>query len=417
MQINENFNALVFTIQNESRSIAMQSLDFLTLHYALVLNTTILTVIWLGIALAYRDFVAARYWMAGSFMTAIGAAVLSFSFMRNIPVFTITGNFQIILGFGFFYVGLQEFYKREIRTVFVTLAILVGFSLAVTLVEYDNWLWRAAIYNLTYLVALINMLIFVVWRREKTPGIYVCIVALIIGALCQIYNLSLIFRYTKQIIDMSELLTLYSYNFLLMQFSGGTLTFGFFILTIDALRKDVEYLANRDELTGLPNRNQFNSALHNAEQQYLTDSTSYAILIIDIDNFKGFNDQYGHRLGDDILQHFSKIMTDLLQSGSSMSRHGGDEFCILMTNSLHQEAQSFAQCIKEKLAASPFILNGKSLSITVSTGIVVRNDITDNSIDTLLIEADKALYRVKRSGRNGYELYQPALETQLAANI
>lgn len=392
----------------------MQSLDYPTLYSVLIMNTTTLSVIWLGISLAYRDFISARYWMGGSLLTTAGAVLLSFQFITDSPVFIIAGNFLVIMGFWFFYIGLQVFYRRKINTLLIQLAIIMGISLSATLLGYSSWLWQTATHSLTYLAALSSMLIFLLWRREKTPGIYVCITALLVSILCQIFNLILTTQITYRIIILPEFFALYSYNFLLMHFSGGLLTFGFFILTIDALRKEVEHLANRDDLTGLPNRSQFNSALNSAEQHYLVANQSYAILMIDIDNFKSFNDRYGHKVGDEVLQHFCKSTGSLLKPDQIMSRHGGDEFCILLTNSNHEETEAFAASIKQALAAAPFILSGQSLMITVSTGVVVRSDIVDNAIEHMFSEADKALYRVKRKGRNGYDLYRPERNIILA---
>lgn len=386
---------------------AMQALDYPTLYIVLVMNTTTLTVIWLGISLAYRDFISARYWMGGSLLTTAGAIFLSFQFISDLPLFVIAGNFLVILGFWFFYIGLQVFYRRKINTLLIQLTIIMGISLCAALLVYNSWLWQTAIHGLTYLAALISMMVFVVWRHEKTPGIYVCIAALLVSILCQIFNLILTSQIAYRIIILPEFFALYSYNFLLMQFSGGLLTFGFFILTIDALRKEVEHLASRDDLTGLPNRSQFNSALNSAEQHYRSTQQSYAILMIDIDNFKSFNDRYGHKLGDDVLQHFCKITSALLKPDQIMSRHGGDEFCILLTKSDHEETEGFALSIKQALAATPFILDDKPLAVTVSTGVVVRSDVADNAIESMFYEADKALYRVKGNGRNGYDLYRP----------
>lgn len=393
----------------------MQSLDYLTLFILLIMNTATLTIIWLGIALVYREFYAARYWMAGSLLTTAGAVLLSFQMSTNLPFLVITGNFLIILGFWFMYVGLQVFYRREIRTILIQLAIIMGISLFAALAAQDNVLWRTTVYGLTYLAALICMLIFLLWQPEKMPGIYVCIGAMTLGILCQFYNLILTFQIADQQIDPSEFLTLYSYSFLLMQFSGGVLTFGFFILTIDALRKEVETLAGKDDLTGLPNRSRFNAALNSAEQQFAADNIAYAILLIDVDNFKLFNDSYGHKFGDNVLQHFCKTLTALLNSGEIMSRHGGDEFCILLPNSRHEEATAFAKLIKDRLAASPLSLNNDRLYITVSTGIAVRGSADFSSHDQMFNEADKALYRVKGNGRNGYELYHPDMDEPLNA--
>lgn len=387
----------------------MQSLDFLTLHYSLVLNTTTLSIIWLGIAVTYRDFIAARYWMSGSFMTAIGAILLSFSLFENLYLIIVLGNFLIISGFGCFYLGLQAFYQRPVRTILLQLAIITGAGLAATLVQYDNWLWRSAIYNLTYLLVLLSMLVFMILREDKAPGIYVSVAALFIGMLCQLTTLAMIYGAAHQIITLPEFLAFYSYNFLIMQFSGGTLTFGFFILTIDALRKEMAQIANRDYVTGLPNRSQFAASIEQAERDYQNSKICYAVMMIDIDDFKGFNDQYGHRLGDEILRHFTATVSALITPLQLLSRHGGDEFCILMRHSSHHDALALAKAIKERLETAVLMLHGVSHHITLSTGMAVRSDMLEDGINAILNEADKALYRVKRAGRNGYEIYRPCV--------
>uniref|UniRef100_A0A914ZD50 GGDEF domain-containing protein n=1 Tax=Panagrolaimus superbus TaxID=310955 RepID=A0A914ZD50_9BILA len=191
-----------------------------------------------------------------------------------------------------------------------------------------------------------------------------------------------------------------------MQFSAGLLTFGFFILTIDALRKEVERLAGMDDLTGLPTRKRFNDVLSLADQQFKDNETPYALLLIDVDHFKSFNDDMGHRAGDVILKHFGKTVSSLLKVRQIMSRHGGDEFCILLPASTKEQAETLAKRIKEKLSAVPITVNTKPVFITVSIGIALRNSETPDTVDAdIFDEADKALYQVKRNGRDGYALY------------
>lgn len=387
----------------------MPTLDYHTLFIILIMNSAILAVIWGGVALAYRDFYAARHWMAGSLLTCVGAFLLILQYSIGGAFPAVAGNFLIIAGFWLFYTGLLAFYGIKIRSILRQLVVIMTISLFAALAEYSNWLWLAAVHGLTYLAALVCMLLFLAARRHKSPGAYVCIVAVFLGIACQIYNLYLTFRISAKDIDIPYFLTLYAYNFLVMQFSAGLLTFGFFILTIDALRKEVERLAGVDDLTGLPTRKRFNDVLTLADQKFKENEIPYALLLIDVDHFKSFNDAMGHRAGDVILQHFGKTVSSLLKVRQIMSRHGGDEFCILLPASTIEQAETLAKRIKEKLSAVPITVDAKHIFITVSIGIALRNSETAGILETdVFDEADKALYEVKRNGRDGYAIYHIA---------
>ena len=389
----------------------MPTLDYHTLFIILIMNSAILAVIWGGVALAYRDFYAARHWMAGSLLTCLGAFLLILQYSIGGAFPAIAGNFLIIAGFWLFYTGLLAFYGVKIRKILRQLVVIMSISLFSALAEYSSWLWLAAVHGLTYLAALVCMFIFLAARRHKSPGAYVCLVAVFLGVGCQIYNLYLTFRISAKDIDVAYFLTLYAYNFLVMQFSAGLLTFGFFILTIDALRKEVERLAGVDDLTGLPTRKRFNAVLSLADQQFKERDIPYALLLIDVDHFKSFNDDMGHRAGDVILQHFGKTVSSLLKVRQIMSRHGGDEFCILLPASTKEQAETLAKRIKEKLSALPITVDAKPIFVTVSIGIALRNSETVDSQEAdIFDEADKALYQVKRNGRDGYEFYHAAFE-------
>jgi diguanylate cyclase (GGDEF)-like protein len=384
----------------------MPTLDYHTLFIILIMNSAIVAVIWGGVALAYRDFHAARHWMAGSLLTCFGALLLLLQYSIGGAFPAVAGNFLIIAGFWLFYTGLLDFYGIKIYSILRQLVVIMSISLFAALAEYSNWLWLAAVHGLTYLAALVCMFIFLAARRHKSPGAYVCLVAVLLGIACQAYNLYLTLRISAKDIDVSYFLILYAYNFLVMQFSAGLLTFGFFILTIDALRKEVERLAGMDDLTGLPTRKRFNDVLSLADQQFKDNETPYALLLIDVDHFKSFNDDMGHRAGDVILKHFGKTVSSLLKVRQIMSRHGGDEFCILLPASTKEQAETLAKRIKEKLSAVPITVNTKPVFITVSIGIALRNSETPDTVETdIFDEADKALYQVKRNGRDGYAFY------------
>jgi diguanylate cyclase (GGDEF)-like protein len=152
-------------------------------------------------------------------------------------------------------------------------------------------------------------------------------------------------------------------------------------------------LARTDELTGLPNRRRLIAELAAFKD------VEGALLLLDLDGFKPVNDKYGHEMGDRILRQVSQRFSRSLPSGAILARLGGDEFGVIAVGS--QEATlELASALKATLSY-PFILDGKSISISVSIGHV-RND----GGGDLLQRADLAMYEVKRSSVEA-QAYQP----------
>lgn len=167
-------------------------------------------------------------------------------------------------------------------------------------------------------------------------------------------------------------------------------------------RRDAEerldFLINRDPLTGLPNRTLFRELLGHALQRAERDQTQFALLFIDLDNFKTINESLGHSLGDQLLIEAGKRLQALLPEVDAIARIGGDEFNILLEHSTSMLwIDLVAQRVIDKLA-EPFELEGKSVYVGASVGIAVYPaDGLDAEI--LLSNADAALHQAKKHGR------------------
>ena len=171
------------------------------------------------------------------------------------------------------------------------------------------------------------------------------------------------------------------------------------------LEQRLRYDALHDSLTKLPNRNLLmqgiekclTNAIDNLEQQF-------AILFIDLDRFKIINDSLGHLAGDKLLVACAQRLENCLDESTILARLGGDEFTILMEKVDDvQDAVTIAEKILSEFAL-PFVLGSRSLTITVSIGIVIGNSEYSQEID-LLRDADTALYRAKELGKARYEIF------------
>jgi len=160
----------------------------------------------------------------------------------------------------------------------------------------------------------------------------------------------------------------------------------------DAATARAEYLANTDELTGLPNRRPILKRL-----SQLSTTTSYAVAIADLDHFKRLNDTFGHECGDTVLAVVGARLRESLRSGDSVGRWGGEEFIFVMADSTLEDAATTMERVRTDLAQTITCM-GHSHNVTVSVG--VTNAHPDGMTHGALQRADLALYEAKRSGRN-----------------
>jgi len=168
-------------------------------------------------------------------------------------------------------------------------------------------------------------------------------------------------------------------------------------------QEQLEHQANYDALTGLPNRNLLHDRLKQAvfaQRQH----RSIAVVFIDLDHFKFINDSLGHSAGDRLLRQMADRLREAVRDGDTVSRLGGDEF-ILVLNDQPTEDIVFRgmQRIIAKVS-EPVVLEGQELTVTCSAGIsLYPQDGPD--VDTLLKNADAAMYRAKDHGRNNFQFY------------
>lgn len=170
----------------------------------------------------------------------------------------------------------------------------------------------------------------------------------------------------------------------------------------------IRHHSDVDHLTGLPNRRRFRDQLHMAREHSQQLGATLALLLVDLDHFKEVNEIRGQDMGDRLLVQVAERLKSCLPPTGAVARLGGDEFAILLPQLPGKAvAEHVAREIIVKLAA-PFQLGGDMTYISASIGVTVH---PDDSRDTeeLLRNADQAMHEAKRSGRNQYELFTPAL--------
>jgi diguanylate cyclase (GGDEF)-like protein/PAS domain S-box-containing protein len=181
--------------------------------------------------------------------------------------------------------------------------------------------------------------------------------------------------------------------------------------TARALSHRMSYLAQHDSLTDLPNRGLLNDRLNHAISLAHRRRKKLAVLFLDIDRFKHVNDSLGHEIGDRLLQSVARRLLGCVRRSDTVSRQGGDEFVILLSEVAQaQDAALAAEKMLQALSA-PHCIDEYQLRVTGSIGIVVYPD-DGTQADVLLKHADFAMYHAKEQGRNNYQFFEPNLNVR-----
>ncbi len=203
-----------------------------------------------------------------------------------------------------------------------------------------------------------------------------------------------------------------------IEYGGKSATLGAAFDITDRRRADeqIRNLAYHDPLTGLPNRLLFRDRLRLAVAQAHRASQKLAVLFLDLDRFKVINDSLGHGLGDRVLQTVSARLQASVREGDTVARVGGDEFILILPGvqrplQVARVAEKICEALKE-----PFVLEGHELFVTTSMGISVYPDDGEDA-ETLIKNADAAMYRAKEHGRNRYQLYTSSMNAGAAERL
>ncbi|MGO5054085.1 sensor domain-containing phosphodiesterase [Lachnospiraceae bacterium LCP25S3_G4] len=204
-----------------------------------------------------------------------------------------------------------------------------------------------------------------------------------------------------------------NYHIKLLKILSNLLTDG---LTKIRSEKKIEYMAYYDHLTGLPNRTLFSDRLTQAIHLAKRNEKYIGVIFIDLDSFKMVNDTMGHSAGDTVLKEVSRGLENRLRKTDTVARFGGDEFLVLVNNLTDDE--DIIKVVENLMGifADPFDVNGKEFYITGSAGVSVY-PFDGEDAETLIKNADIAMYMAKSRGKNQYALCTVDMKEEVKQNI
>jgi diguanylate cyclase (GGDEF)-like protein len=158
-------------------------------------------------------------------------------------------------------------------------------------------------------------------------------------------------------------------------------------------------ISKTDGLTGLFNHRHLQERLEEELKRVSRSRAPLSLILTDIDHFKKVNDSYGHPAGDAVLKGVSRIIRDRIRETDIAARYGGEEFALILTNTDSVGARKFADELRQAIQKNPFIVDGKSIPVTISLGISSLPPVAQSK-EEVIEKADQALYFAKKNGRN-----------------
>jgi diguanylate cyclase (GGDEF)-like protein/PAS domain S-box-containing protein len=187
------------------------------------------------------------------------------------------------------------------------------------------------------------------------------------------------------------------------------------ISTRKAAEERIHYLAHHDALTGLPNRLHLQSRLEQALASARRENKKLAVLFIDLDRFKLINDSFGHHVGDGLLVQVAERLRESVRESDVVARLGGDEFIVALTDIEQNTVNTVADKMLQYLSR-PYLVAGHEVHSTPSIGVGLFPD-DGQDLETVMKNADAAMYEAKAAGRNTWRFFKPATNTVATAPI
>ena len=173
---------------------------------------------------------------------------------------------------------------------------------------------------------------------------------------------------------------------------------------VNKLKKDLENIrqeALTDGLTGLANRKSFDTSIDEIQLTARTEDKPFSLMMMDIDHFKTFNDNYGHQVGDQVIRLVSRTLIDGVKGRDIAARYGGEEFAVILPETPLEGAVRVAETLRVAIADKEIVnrsTGNKLGQITVSIGVAEYSD--GETVHDMIERADEALYAAKHNGRN-----------------
>lgn len=389
------------------------------------IHTLLLVIVLTGTVLALSVAVVAhqdqrdgmRYWAAG-----LGVHIASYVFLSQVGNLGQFAGLLVVIvlrasAWALFAEGLFEFYRRRAPRLLIWGPVVAETVAFVLLFEHATY--RSLVVSLISVFQGGLALGLMLQSRRHTPGRgqYFLMTGLVMAmALLSFRVLEVMRTGLVGMLDTTGSNPVQVISLLGVLLTLVLLSIGFVLMSKDRSDDQNRQLATQDELTGLANRRHLNHVLAQEWARFKRSGQPFALVMIDIDHFKLFNDHYGHPAGDACLRQIAEVIqSGMRRAGDLAARYGGEEFLLILPNTQAQDGLRLAEAVRQSVeqlnlphAKSPL---GR---LTVSLGVAAMADAHYADASGLLSAADAALYIAKQEGRNRVRLAQTGKHTASA---
>jgi diguanylate cyclase (GGDEF)-like protein len=392
-------------------------LDLPTVYVSLAACCLVLSLVWAMAARSFETLGAAKFWSAGMLFVATGAVLSVFRGQVHPLISILPVNGLFLLGVGCIWAGVRCYRGKVAPWVafgIVFCAAMAG--LALFSVWRDDIAMRVAIYGLaqSVLAAWVMLDLLSDPRDRFTPGVCMAAGACAAMVALNVTRSCLALLAIGGDVHFTALNPVQSVMIFLLAASGVLLCeFGFLLMAMDRLRKEMAAIAVTDELTGIANRRRFFEWARQECARSERTGRPFSLILIDIDRFKWINDTFGHAAGDEYLRLVARTMRDEMRAQDLFARLGGDEFCVLMPETEAGQAAVIGERLAAVFSGKSMACKGESVASTISVGVSEWTPAMGGDVLVALAIADRALYRCKATGRNGVTISaRPVSEMQ-----
>ncbi|MDF2152250.1 GGDEF domain-containing protein [Vibrio sp. CAU 1672] len=324
-----------------------------------------------------------------------------------LPVFfsVAIANIMMFSGAVLFLFGLALFLDLKVNRLAYYIYVCVFASIYIFSIYYQPFFWvRILIFNGMLIPVFIHVLYLIYFassfeNRKHGSSTGFAIVLFLLLTLVRFY-----FAVSSE--NLTDYFNSYIMDNLLVALSilcTILLTFSLHLMINKKLYSQIEKLAITDPLTQACNRRKIEEIIKNEIERYSRCGMQFCIILADIDNFKRFNDTYGHDVGDKALVHVVDILNKNIRRYDTVGRWGGEEFVIVLPGSDLQNAANIADRLVKSVNVNTIDVKGESVAVSISLGLAEYKK--TSTFESVIRDADIALYKAKGNGRNRYELY------------
>lgn len=375
-------------------------LDPISLYFSAVLVSTTAGLVTYLFGRKYPEFRSVKDWGVATLIIALSTSLV---FVRGIvqhDIVILISNVLLILGMTLTYRAFRIYRREPVRDPIGW--FLIGLTFSVTA------LWQMGYLNEGLRSAIVTGSISVImWRvvwlfavrplpqariAQRALAMTYCAYAL----LNSLRTAAAFTGTTSDVLDASIIEIIY--------ISGNTVlwisvTLCVLWTVVERQHGELKDMAMVDPLTKAMNRNALINAFDREHARATRNSSTFAVLLFDIDHFKQFNDNYGHLVGDQVLRSVVSTLKPTVRQNDSIGRYGGEEFVVLLSDVNKDIAMQVAERARKKFEDAGFALEDYKLDLTVSVGVSVFPT-HGSTWDGLIAQADRALYKAKENGRN-----------------